>query len=90
MDNLDFQTIDDYNFHIIDDPDLYISDDPDHDNPDFHIIDGVETIYEEDLESLKNKSVLVSSDDELQEIDDKIASDLNEDTITYFTKNWHR
>ncbi|CAG8543277.1 15933_t:CDS:10, partial [Cetraspora pellucida] len=56
------------------------------DDPDFHIIDGVETIYEEDLESFENKGVLVSSNNELQEIDDDIASDLNEDAITYFTK----
>ncbi|CAG8497456.1 6745_t:CDS:2 [Dentiscutata heterogama] len=73
MDNLYFQAIND--------PDLHISDDPD-----FQIIDGVETIYKEDLESFENKSVLISSNDKLQEINNNIASNLNEDTITYFTK----
>ncbi|RIB08961.1 hypothetical protein C2G38_2151567 [Gigaspora rosea] len=72
--------MDDRYFQTIDDPDLYVNDDPD-----FHIVDGGETIYE-DLESFENKSVLISSNDELQEIDDTIASDLNEDIITYFTK----
>ena len=81
MDNLYFQTIDNSDLYINNDPDLHFSDDPD-----FHIIDGVETIYEEDLESFENESVLIPSDDELQEIDDNIACDLNEDTITYFTK----
>ncbi|RIB30710.1 hypothetical protein C2G38_2136222 [Gigaspora rosea] len=81
MDDRYFQTIDDPDLHIHDEPDLYVKDDPD-----FHIVDGVETIYEEDLESFENKIVLISSDDELQEIYDTIASDLNEDIITYFTK----
>ncbi|CAG8559519.1 11649_t:CDS:2 [Dentiscutata heterogama] len=81
MNNLYFQTNDNSDLYINDDPDLHFSDDPD-----FHIIDEVETIYEEDLESFENESVLISSDDELQEIDDNIACDLNEDTITYFTK----
>ncbi|RIB04366.1 hypothetical protein C2G38_2222569 [Gigaspora rosea] len=81
MDDRYFQTIDDPDLHIHDEPDLYVNYDPD-----FHIVDGVGTIYEEDLESFENKSVLISSDDELQEIDDTIASDLNEDIITYFTK----
>ncbi|RIB23103.1 hypothetical protein C2G38_902976 [Gigaspora rosea] len=70
----------------IDNSDLHINDDPNLDDPDFHIIDGVETIYEDDLESFENESVLIPSDDELQEIDDNIATDLNEDIITYFTK----
>ncbi|RIB26045.1 hypothetical protein C2G38_2164415 [Gigaspora rosea] len=81
MDDHYFQTIDNPDLHIHDEPDLYVNDDPD-----FHIVDGVETIYEEDLESFENKSVLISSNDELQEIDDTIASDLNENIITYFTK----
>ncbi|CAG8769749.1 5166_t:CDS:2, partial [Cetraspora pellucida] len=50
------------------------------------IIDEVETIYKEDLKSFENKSVLIFSDNELQEIDNNIARNLNEDTITYFTK----
>ncbi|RIB08242.1 hypothetical protein C2G38_2252141 [Gigaspora rosea] len=82
MDDRYFQTIDDPDLHIHDEPDLYVND-----NPDFHIVDGVETIYEEDLESFETKSVLISSNDELQEIVDTISNDLNEDIIiTYFTK----
>ncbi|CAG8635034.1 9409_t:CDS:1, partial [Gigaspora rosea] len=40
----------------IDNSDLHINDDPNLDDPDFHIIDGVETIYEDDLESFENES----------------------------------
>ncbi|CAG8551214.1 8281_t:CDS:2, partial [Scutellospora calospora] len=79
----DLYAINDPDLYAINDPDFYTINDPDFhaiNDPDFHIIDGVETIYEEDLEAFENKSNL-TSDSELQDIDD-----LNENTVTYFTK----
>ncbi|KAF0393164.1 hypothetical protein F8M41_010441 [Gigaspora margarita] len=69
IDNHYFQTINDPDLHIHDNPDLYINNDPN-----FHIIDQVEPSYEEDLEFFDNKSVLISSADELQEIDDTLQA----------------
>ncbi|CAG8461782.1 8498_t:CDS:2, partial [Scutellospora calospora] len=44
------------------------------------------TNAKEDLESFETNSILVSSSNDLQNINDNITDDIDEHTVTYFTK----